>query len=349
MIAKSLALFLLFSWPSLQEALAEQVPLSVPLVTQNETLPLSVNEASALGTETQLPAETHLLARMQHCFDEIDQAIQSFENGRADIARTRLSLLTQSCSNIPHLFHNLGAIAILERDWSKAIGYFEQSLSLDTRASMTQKTLTSIYQYKATLAYKSALNLSGPEAKIPIAKMQSSDLSNSLPAHSLSSDKLTEHSSGNSSKLQGLNATKTADIKLLIDEVRFEVSSWWQAQQEYDIDTYFAYYSPGVYPAQFRSRDQWSRQWDEWQQSRPSNLAWTDIQFEVEPLDDYMLVSLQFHAKADATNSSDTGVTSDAILPAQTTEQNLDQPTAHTLLVLQKIDLTWQIIKEKSW
>lgn len=349
MIVKSLALFLLFSWPSLQEALAEQVPVAVPLVTQDATGLRPVNEASARVSQTQKTAKTHSLTRMQHCFQEIDQATRSYENGRADIARSRLSLLTQSCGTIPHLFHNLGAIAVLERDWNKAIGYFEQSLSLDTRAAMTQNTLTSIYQYKAALAYKSALDLSGPEPKMPSAQMQPSDLRNNRATQFLNND-----SSGGLVNFPGSRIATPkytlAELKLLMEEVHFEVSSWWQAQRQYDIETYFAYYSSGVHPAHFDSNEQWNKQWTEWQQSQPALLpAWMDVQFEVEPLDDYMLVNLQFHSDASSTDLAATSAATDSALMEQGTEQGTGQHNAHRLLVMQKIDQTWQIIKEKSW
>jgi len=196
----------------------------------------------AASEENQLTTKL----RLKHCFAELDDAVQSFENGRADIARKHLELLTQSCHNVPHLYHNLGALALLNKDWDAAIEFFKQSLSLDPRASMTNSTLSSVYRYKAALAYQKALKLEGPDPALPIIQMQTSALTNSQ--HPLHNDAIEgEHRSGSRARA--------------IEDVKFELFSWWTAQQRHDLGAYFAFYASGAHPAAFKTEDTWRAHW----------------------------------------------------------------------------------------
>ena len=346
MIVKSLTIFLLFSWPSLQEARAEQGTLPHTMQVQSAGAPVTVDLSNqSNGTSTGFE-QTHSLTRTRICFDEIDAAAEAFENGRADIARNRLTLLTQSCASVPHLFHNLGAIAMLNRNWDEAIDYLEQSLALDQRAAMTQKTLSDIYQYKAAVAYKNALNLNGPDPRMPSTRMQSSDLGNSLSAHSPS-----DPPSGNLER-PPISTDTSESIEFpntgqWLTEVQFEVSNWWKAQLEYDIDTYFAYYADDKYPADFTSAQQWRDQWSAWRENQTPRLpAWDEVQFFAEPLEDYILVNLRFPTNALGIMGS---------TPDESTENvSVETPANyndadHAFLVMKKNEQRWQIVKEKSW
>jgi len=293
----------------------------------------------SLASPSIVSGESTTALRLLRCFQELDNAVAAYENGRADLAQTQLNALSESCNQVPHLYHNLGTLALLRQEWDEAIAHFEKSLSLDPRAYMTQQTLNSVYRYKAALAYQKALKLDGPEAPLPTVKMQTSVLSNS---HQLDLSALTAtQRSGAPAIAQKLNSA--------IDAAHFDVSTWWHAQRRHDLDAYFAFYQPDIYPAGFESESSWRRHWAELPTTSPVLLPeWSEVEFFAETLGDYMLVNLRYEAPMEASRAGGSGDTS---TDKQTTlePQTQSKRYMHTQLVLHQRQRLWQIIKEQTW
>lgn len=293
-----------------------------------------------------LPVSAHLSeaspdARLNHCFAELDGAVKTYDQGRADLAKERLKILEQSCSKVPHLYHNLGALALLKQEWDEAIAFFEKSLALDPRANRTQQTLASIYRYRAALAYRKALNLQSPEPALPRVELQTSALRNSYHPPTNSAKLLLFDTDGHTSD--------DPESHLPLKQAHFDVSTWWQAQIRHDLDTYFAYYAPGIFPNGYATEETWRSQLSDPNSRLGHSLPnWSNVTFFAETLDDYILVNLRYTTtgKGPEVDHGEPAVTNTIAETDQSKDMDTDK---HTLLVLRRHQQIWQIIKEQTW
>lgn len=168
------------------------------------------------------------------CLASIDLAVERYQSGSATEARQQHNLLRGSCEHLPQLWHNMGVLAVDQKDWNLAIGYFEKSLSLDTRAFATVDTLRSLLQFQAALAYRTALgHQQRTSPRLPVAKMQTSSLRNAYQAQEPSDPQLVNcQANWNESAQPGLhipgaNRVREPDDSL---QVRRTVLRWWNSR-----------------------------------------------------------------------------------------------------------------------
>ncbi len=83
-----------------------------------------------------------------------------------------LENLNNSCPPIPQIRHNLGVINAHNENWETAAGLFKSAIELEPRTQLSYTYLGQIYKYRATLAYRDALQSSGTAPKPPHFKMQ---------------------------------------------------------------------------------------------------------------------------------------------------------------------------------
>ncbi|MBX2824247.1 MAG: tetratricopeptide repeat protein, partial [Gammaproteobacteria bacterium] len=296
------------------------------------TLPLVLVILSLLCSAVVFAADASAI-RTNRCLDEIDLVTRYYDSGDLEGTRERLKKLETSCSHVPQLHHNLGVLAAAEFAWNDAITYFEQSLALDERAAMTQQSLASIYQYKASRAYKKALNLS-EKIKLPVLTMQSSTLTNqcrsdiALPTPqpevliqaSLNLAPPTNQSADLTSP-ETLPAT-LPDTEQLLDAVRYDVYSWWTALQEQDDDALPAHY---LRPDAAVVRHQ-----------QGNRYSWNSLTIDIEFVDQIALVSITYPPVSSATPAPKSPT-----LTQRTRQHDL-------LLVMKEHDHMWKIVREEQ-
>ncbi|MBX2823309.1 MAG: hypothetical protein KTR33_01180 [Gammaproteobacteria bacterium] len=250
--------------------------------------------------------------RYSRCLAEIDIASGTYFEGDSDKAGRQLNQLLHSCDQIPQLHHNLGVLAAEQQDWSQATGYFEQALALDRRAAMTQASLSAIYQYKAGLAYQKALKLS-QTPDLPQFAMQDSTLTNVCLA---ADTRVVPTPAPDQAQPQNATQVQARDTGAALDEIRYDINSWWAAIREQDNDGYQAYYADGYTPPLKVEQRQFPA-------AEPHSL---DIQL----LDKIALVTVGLSATA------------------ETSESGNGEASQELLLVMQHKGKLWQIIKEQA-
>lgn len=299
--------------------LARLVPVAI--------LILALSPPSALAAES----ETSNI-RLLRCLDEIDLVTRRHNTEATEGTEKHLKELLHSCSHVPQLHHNLGVLAANRQEWNDAITHFEHSLALDERAAMTQGSLASIYQYKASRAYKKALNLR-EKLKPPVLSMQTSALTNlciaehpqtmsqpdTIIAASLNLSAPVIVASDSSSLATSPDAQP--DLAQRQDAVRYDVYSWWTAIQEQD---------DAALPAHYSNQDMIKSSFTE-----RVAFPWNSLSVDIEFIDSIALVSITYPGDPEATT--------DAVSSSQSTS-----PKKHDLLlVMKEYDHMWKIVREE--
>jgi len=156
------------------------------------------------------------------CESELDEAVRLFNRGDSNASRIRLEQLTERCTNLPQIQHNLGVIAAEQHDWLAADAYFALAISGDDRTNMTQQHIQVIHEYRASAAFQKALG--GNKALTPPElNMQSATIQNDQPAAPAIS--------------------KAPDAAA----IEYELYAWWNAAASNDVAQWLEHYSAG-YP-----------------------------------------------------------------------------------------------------
>lgn len=171
-----------------------------------------------------VPATSQASLLSTHCLEELDDAVLLFNKGNTSAAYTQFEQLAISCSQLPQIHHNLGVIAGIGQQWNRATEHFQRAIADDARTGMTHSHLQAIHQYKAAMAYRSALGTSGDIAQ-PQMSMQNSTHLNAVP------EPLTKTTLHN------------------VPTVDYELYSWWNAAATDELPAWLEHYSTG-YPPQ---------------------------------------------------------------------------------------------------
>jgi tetratricopeptide (TPR) repeat protein len=168
---------------------------------------------------------SHAALQTHECPENLDTAVSLYNSGRVDAAVLQLEKLHNSCAEMPQLHHNLGVIETKRRNWTAAINHFEQAIAFDTRTAQTLSHLQAVNQYKATLAYRQALDIKGTP-KLPDMQMQSSAVINAMTV---------------SDELSDLHTNAT---------VEYELYSWWHAAADGQLEPWLEHYVAGYPPVE---------------------------------------------------------------------------------------------------
>ncbi len=171
-----------------------------------------------------LPA-SHAALQTHQCPDDLDAAVSLYNSGQADVAAIKLEKLRDTCAEMPQLHHNLGVIEANKLNWAGAIEHFEQAVAFDARTAQTWSHLQAVHQYKATLAYRQALDIKGAPA-LPKMQLQNSNMINALTV---------------SNELSDLHSDTT---------VEYELYSWWNAAADGKLEPWLEHYVAGYPPVE---------------------------------------------------------------------------------------------------
>lgn len=304
-------------------------PIVVPAVTG-----LFLSTVSLLAPSIVVAAESQQDAiRLNRCLDEIDLVTRHHDFTDSDSSEQKLKALEYSCSHVPQLHHNLGVIAAAKLEWKEAIAYLEKSLSLDKRAALTQQSLASIYQFKASLAYKKALNLS-EKIKLPVLTMQTSALTNLCRADATplfpQPDVIIPASlelTAPESIVTKMDSSQPLTDALINEDqigeaVRYDVGSWWTAILEQDEE---------ALPAHYIDADTITLPLDE-----RLVFPWNSLTVAIEFVDRIALVSITYPPSEWAK------------LENNPEKSSVKQHKHDVLLVMKEQDNMWKIVREEQ-
>lgn len=168
---------------------------------------------------------SHAALQTHQCPGNLDAAVSLYNTGQVDAAVIQLEKLHDSCAHMPQLHHNLGVIEAKRQNWTGAINHFEQAIAFDNRTAQTLSHLQAINQYKATLAYRQALDIQG-KPKLPDMQLQSSSVINAMTV---------------SNELSELHTDTT---------VEYELYSWWNAAADGQLEPWLEHYVAGYPPVE---------------------------------------------------------------------------------------------------
>jgi len=171
-----------------------------------------------------LPVASHASLPPDACLSELDNAFNQYTKGNTEAASDLLNQLKNSCSHLPQVHHNLGVLAADKQQWEAASEHFQQAIANDSRTVMTHAQLQLIHQYKASVAYRKAMGITG-RVSLPTLSMQSSsDINTSQSASSKTA----------------LHTAPTID---------YELFAWWNAAATESMAAWLEHYVAG-YPPQ---------------------------------------------------------------------------------------------------
>lgn len=171
-----------------------------------------------------VPAASQASLLSTPCLVELDGAVGLYNKGNTRAAHNRFEQLAISCAHLPQVHHNLGVIAGMSQQWNQASEHFQRAIVDDTRTGMTHSHLQAIHQYKASLAYSSALGSNSTIVQ-PILSMQNSTHVNAVFK---APTKTTLHS---------------------VPTIDYELFSWWTAAATDALPAWLEHYASG-YPPQ---------------------------------------------------------------------------------------------------
>jgi len=171
-----------------------------------------------------LPAASQASLLSTRCLVELDNAVGLYNEGNTRSAHNNLEQLAISCAHLPQVHHNLGVIAGMSKQWNQAYEHFQRAIADDTRTGMTYSHLQAIHQYKASMAYSSALGASG-SINPPTLRMQDSTHANAVFK---APTKTTLHN---------------------VPTIDYELFSWWTAAATDALPAWLEHYAAG-YPPQ---------------------------------------------------------------------------------------------------
>jgi len=157
------------------------------------------------------------------CFAELDGAVNLYNKGNTSAAETRLKQLANSCSQLPQVHHNLGVIASMRQQWQQATEHFQRAVASDLRTNITYSHLQALHEYKATIAYRTALGVKGKVSQ-PLMSMQNSTLVNAA-----------------------YEAPLTTELHT-VPSVDYELYSWWTAAATDAMPAWLEHYVAGYPP-----------------------------------------------------------------------------------------------------
>ena len=175
----------------------------------------------ATGAATAAPAPTDRSAE-RWCGDALDAAVERARRGELDAAHTALVALSDECTGLPQIEHDLGVIALRRGDADAAVDHFERALALDERVARTVEALREVRRWRAAAAWRDALGESGTGgARAPRLALLDSSLT--APAERL----------------------EDARDALLRDEavLGYELHEWWGTLRHGDADDVASHYA----------------------------------------------------------------------------------------------------------
>lgn len=170
-----------------------------------------------------LPATSHASLLSNSCFAELDDAVALYNKGNTSAAYNQFEQLAKSCTQLPQVHHNLGVIAGTGQQWQQATQHFQRAIANDTRTASTHSQLQAIHQYKASMAYRNALGVTGAVAQPKLSMQSSADVNAIVEA----SAKTTLHN---------------------IPTLDYELFSWWTAAATDEMSAWLEHYTAGYPP-----------------------------------------------------------------------------------------------------
>lgn len=168
-------------------------------------------------------ATSHASLLPRTCAEELDQAVNAYNGGKAAVAESKLQRLLGNCAHLPQVHHNLGVIAAAEKNWGQATEHFDRAILNDTRTTNTIEHQQFMHQYRATKAYQDALHLK-KEIPLPDFQMQ---MSTTVNTHFRTLPKTDQHNA---------------------PTVDYELYAWWTAASHNDASAWQEHYTPGYPP-----------------------------------------------------------------------------------------------------
>ncbi|MEE9334940.1 MAG: hypothetical protein V3U65_12705 [Granulosicoccaceae bacterium] len=164
----------------------------------------------AVATQFSAPGE---------CHTALDTSRTLYSEGDKKASYNLLIQMQAFCTDFPQIEHNLGVLAISNRQYDAGIKHFENSLQQDRRSQDTVDQLQSVRAYQASIAYSEALQLSSRASKPSLTMQDSTYLNSHTPPLSRSRSDLHN-----------------------ISTVEYELYDWWQSARDNNKEAWLSHY-----------------------------------------------------------------------------------------------------------